>query len=594
MTRPVCAPLNVDQSKVEASTHPKHSATTKSQLLNKIHSLPAPLRTFPLPAFSPHNPISLLYILYTWLSHKIRPQLSHITPLYQGILSSETRSVHITDIRAIRGLWEQGFYGKGSLSRSEPNWLDGEIARREKKKTLTSEELTRKRRAERQKLKWERARKERIAIDYQLLEESQINTKSGCFHVSPISREIPDNANENFSRILMSPVGPTELLSLPNSQSDLDNLTSCHHEHSLDGKKAEIYDNPHIIEDTCFKMSPQPLAPSEKSTSECYKRKPKNDIERSELEVVALSHSEKQEIGICSTDCTQLKIKEENNALHRVHTDNDSLQKYQKFEFSNQTAVPFEQPSSSEILPTIPLKLDEDYHVSAHLNQKICQPSDNIQSDKNYDISVMCEEELTAIRNEEHLQLTLEEAFFLSYALGCLQILDPVTQTPISNSILFNRFKQISPFPANHIGIKSPDSTFITNYVTYHHFRSLGWVVRSGIKFSVDYLLYNRGPVFSHAEFSVLILPSYSDPYWSSTASLLEYSRRKQHRSWAWMTCINRVISQVKKTLILCYVDIPPPLTDEEEKRISLDTILARYKIREFAIGRFLTNRMRS
>jgi tRNA-splicing endonuclease subunit Sen2 len=45
-----------------------------------------------------------------------------------------------------------------------------------------------------------------------------------------------------------------------------------------------------------------------------------------------------------------------------------------------------------------------------------------------------------------------------------------------------------------------PDNPFLTSYVVYHYFRSLGWVVKSGTKFCVDYLLYKKGPVFSHAE----------------------------------------------------------------------------------------------
>lgn len=44
------------------------------------------------------------------------------------------------------------------------------------------------------------------------------------------------------------------------------------------------------------------------------------------------------------------------------------------------------------------------------------------------------------------------------------------------------------------------DNPFLVNYAVYHHYRSLGWVVKGGIKFCVDYLLYKRGPVFSHAE----------------------------------------------------------------------------------------------
>ena len=44
-----------------------------------------------------------------------------------------------------------------------------------------------------------------------------------------------------------------------------------------------------------------------------------------------------------------------------------------------------------------------------------------------------------------------------------------------------------------------PDDPFMVSYVAYHHFRSLGWVVKPGIKFAADWLLYRRGPVFSHS-----------------------------------------------------------------------------------------------
>jgi tRNA-splicing endonuclease subunit Sen2 len=55
-----------------------------------------------------------------------------------------------------------------------------------------------------------------------------------------------------------------------------------------------------------------------------------------------------------------------------------------------------------------------------------------------------------------------------------------------------------------------PDNDFLVSYVVYHHFRSLGWVVRNGIKFCVDWVLYKGadgsgrgggvGPVGGHAE----------------------------------------------------------------------------------------------
>ena len=55
----------------------------------------------------------------------------------------------------------------------------------------------------------------------------------------------------------------------------------------------------------------------------------------------------------------------------------------------------------------------------------------------------------------------------------------------------------------------APDNPFILHYAAVHHYRSLGWVIKSGVKFCADYLLYKRGPVFSHAE----CVYSHSSPF---------------------------------------------------------------------------------
>src|SRR5690242_6428316 len=98
--------------------------------LNQTYTLPAPIRTFPLPTFYPNNPISLLHLVYAWLSQVLRPPPQEPSVVHTGIWDPETRSVHVRDPVSVRALWEQGFYGKGSLSRSEPNWLKRELARR--------------------------------------------------------------------------------------------------------------------------------------------------------------------------------------------------------------------------------------------------------------------------------------------------------------------------------------------------------------------------------------------------------------------------------------------------------------------------------
>ncbi len=101
------------------------------------------------------------------------------------------------------------------------------------------------------------------------------------------------------------------------------------------------------------------------------------------------------------------------------------------------------------------------------------------------------------IQDIEHLQLTLQEAFFLAWAIDSLTILDS-QQNPMSLQDIWLAFHRIHYLP--NIPIDRFDNPFLIHYVVYHHYRSLGWVVKGGIKFCVDYLLYKRGPVFAHAE----------------------------------------------------------------------------------------------
>lgn len=197
------------------------------------------------------------------------------------------------------------------------------------------------------------------------------------------------------------------------------------------------------------------------------------------------------------------------------------------------------------------------------------------------------------LEDQEHLQLTLEEAFFLTYGLGVLDVRSPdtVLSDTQSTTLLLKLFTSHSFFPPKPISRPlAPDDPFLLNYVTYHHFRSLGWVVRPGIKFAVDYLLYQRGPVFSHAEFALIIMPAYSDPYWSSEEGVTQ-RRVKETKDWWWFHCVNRVQGAVLKTLVLVYVDVPKP--DEGGFNGDIGGLLKRYKVREFAIKRWVMNRLR-
>ncbi|MCJ1409470.1 hypothetical protein MMC19_003551 [Ptychographa xylographoides] len=204
------------------------------------------------------------------------------------------------------------------------------------------------------------------------------------------------------------------------------------------------------------------------------------------------------------------------------------------------------------------------------------------------------------INDQEHLQLSMEEAFFLNYGLGVLDIHHQDTSEVLQTDALFELFRQYSYFPPSSTSELRPDDPFLLSYVVYHHFRSLGWVVRSGVKFAVDYLLYNRGPVFSHAEFAVAILPSYRHPYWRENEDRVSECKNRESKRWWWLHCVNRVQSQVRKSLVLVYVEVPPPEPGlplpeggGESPFINITQLLKRYKVREVALRRWMPNRTR-
>ncbi|KAL2002115.1 hypothetical protein VTN02DRAFT_642 [Thermoascus thermophilus] len=434
----------------------------------EIHRFPLPLKVHPLPPLIPHNPISIISVLLSYLTYFISPPHQEV---YSAYFDSATSSVHVTDEKAIRALWEMGFFGKGSLSRSEPSWLEREKKRRGLLGVATSEEVTGKRRAERRELKLERARKEREAIAERLKAEAA--AREGAAGQPDGVANVTTPTTEKFS------------------------LRKAREAKMAEQKQSLARDVPNGAT-----ASPERTSPEGAKT-------------------VRFSPVVEQK---------------------EVVSD----------------------PGLSESLPEL-----------ATGGKKM--------------------EEEDVLKNEEHLQLSNEEAFFLVYGLGVLQLYDEQRQSVIPATHLLPLLRRHSYFPPRDPSTPlEPDDPFMISYVVYHHFRSLGWVVRSGVKFGVDYLLYNRGPVFSHAEFAVIILPSYGHPYWSETQERKDRAAKKQDRSWWWLHSVNRVQAQVKKSLVLCYVEVPPPSSpssDEAEDDIGAN--LKRYKVREMSIRRWVPNRSR-
>ncbi|KAG2180535.1 hypothetical protein INT44_003539 [Umbelopsis vinacea] len=193
---------------------------------------------------------------------------------------------------------------------------------------------------------------------------------------------------------------------------------------------------------------------------------------------------------------------------------------------------------------------------------------------------------------EEHLQLSLVEGFFLAYGLGCLTILNNEKQ-PLSilecwklfcNNTLKDRSNDaevISRVPLTTL--QSPmdfiqsDNPFIVKYVVYHYYRSKAWVVKDGIKFGTDYSELNEIGIVLKV-FAVIVIPSYH-----------ETSNKQENLSWSWILGMNRVCSQANKTLVLCYVNLPP------QKTVHLQSpeCLTQYSVTELAMKRWIPEKTR-
>ncbi|CAG62825.1 uncharacterized protein GVI51_M11561 [Nakaseomyces glabratus] len=164
------------------------------------------------------------------------------------------------------------------------------------------------------------------------------------------------------------------------------------------------------------------------------------------------------------------------------------------------------------------------------------------------------------IRSLESMELMPVEAIFLTFAL-------PVLDIKINDLIKHFEFQHIEEL-----------KVLVRKYAAYHHYRSLKWCVRSGIKFGCDYLLYKRGPPFQHAEFAIMVLD------------------HTESHDYTWYSSVARVASGAKKTLILCYID-DQGLTNETLLDLwhqgNLVKLLQHFKVAEVTYKRWIPGKNR-
>lgn len=115
----------------------------------------------PFPALQTALPSSLIsYIAGLVITNNIKLQPKAL----EAVFDPFSQAVWVKDVRSVEMLWAQGFFGKGSLSRSEPTWWTRAQNKMGAGLQLTSEEVTALRRAERKEAKILKAKEKEEAL----------------------------------------------------------------------------------------------------------------------------------------------------------------------------------------------------------------------------------------------------------------------------------------------------------------------------------------------------------------------------------------------------------------------------------------------
>lgn len=513
---------------------------------NAIHRNLMPVTVHPLPTLIPHNPLSLVTIALSYLIQVLAPPER---TTYKGYFSSATSSIHITDEATQRALWEEGFFGRGSLSRSEPTWLENQ-----KRAGITAEENTDKRRKERRQFKMERAKTEQAEIEEELGRTTPTTTHHAPAETlrSVLSATNPSKTNEHH----LDGVARTSDSAQPALQST--NRVKEDAVPPLPSKLLDLKDDAASVPTQNGHIPPPTSFPKESNGHiEGFEEWKKTvDVNGLPTPPPTSTSSEASQAEPPSRPTKRLQRQKTVRFSPTIEA--------REFDLSSPVISPIKAPGSS---PT-----DTPIEENKTLETAVTKLSSSAN---------------TKIKTQEHLQISLEEAFFLSYSLGVLDICPSHDSCePLPTTSLLSLFRRHSYFPARSLSIREePDDPFMFSYAAYHHYRSMGWVVRSGVKFGVDYLLYNRGPAFSHAEFAVIVLPSYTD------------GREKAAKNWWWLHGVNRVQAQVHKNLVICYVDVPGRDSLKEAQgesgNVDIGQMFSKYKVRDVNVRRWTPNRSR-
>ncbi|GKU93636.1 hypothetical protein SLEP1_g7212 [Rubroshorea leprosula] len=161
---------------------------------------------------------------------------------------------------------------------------------------------------------------------------------------------------------------------------------------------------------------------------------------------------------------------------------------------------------------------------------------------------------VTAEKDKQWFQLSMEEAFYLCYSLKCLRIVGEEHCTK-NNEDLWQY-------------MKSKKAVFPYSYKAFLHLRLKNWVVRSGLQYGVDFVAYRHHPAFVHSEYAVLFLSEGDD------------NLSGRLRVWSDLHCTVRLCGSVAKTLLILNIN-------RNGHDASSPSCLEQYTIEERTIARW-------
>ncbi|XP_061187244.1 tRNA-splicing endonuclease subunit Sen2-like [Saccostrea echinata] len=168
---------------------------------------------------------------------------------------------------------------------------------------------------------------------------------------------------------------------------------------------------------------------------------------------------------------------------------------------------------------------------------------------------------------KEFLHLTFQESFYLAYGLGCLRVYE--------NDKLLNLSEMWGIFCQRQ-------NRFVSLYVAYHYFRSKGWVPKTGLKFGADFIIYKEGPPFYHGSYSVLV---------KMVDENLVEEENSRTLTWTQLAGLNRLTEHVAKELMICYVIRPSHLTQSD--LMSSPRVISQFKVKEMVVSRWVSSQER-